>query len=137
MTMTELAAAATAYVAEAVNAYGLAVFTRAQDDAAGATVNLGHRILRRLFRRGDAPELEEAVRELDGNHDDEDLRAVVRVQLRKLLASDAELAQDLRRMLGEAGVRVTVGDRGVVTGVNEGIIQTGDGSAAFQDRRNG
>jgi hypothetical protein len=66
---------------------------------ADATLSLGRRILQRVFGRGQPPD---ALADLAANPADADLRAALRVALRKLLAEDSQAAAQVRNMLAEA-----------------------------------
>jgi hypothetical protein len=116
MNAVELADEATPYAMAAINAYGGAVLTRTEDEAAAAPVNLGRRILRRLVNGGDeaAARLESAITELVDAVNDEDVRDTLTARIMRLLASDDELAADIRGMLTSAGETVTAsGEHGV------------------------
>ena len=119
------------YVTAAVGAYGGAVLAKANDQAADATVGLGRRILQRIFGScavGDAPQ---PVADLAADPGDPGLQAALRVAIRKMLASDAELAGDLRGMLAGAGpVTVTAsGERSIAAQSITGVASTGDDAA--------
>jgi hypothetical protein len=75
----------------------------------------------------------ETAHDVAAHADDEDARAALRLQLKKLLADDAGLRQDLERLLREAerhGVTTVsiTGDRNIaVTGnIDRGTLITGD-----------
>ncbi len=76
----------------------------------------------------------EAVRDAAEAPDDDDARAALRLQLRKLLAGDEALVGDLRRLLDErpgAGSSMTVtarGERSIAVGgdVTDSRLVTGD-----------
>ena len=69
-----------------------------------------------------SPAASEAVDELAARPDDEDLRAVLRVQLKKLLEADPSLADEVARLNVTAS-----GDRSVAAGGDiSGTIVTGD-----------
>ena len=75
----------------------------------------------------------EAVKDFVARPDDEDCRAVLRVQLKKLLEADEALAEEVGRLIDEgrrAGVIVVAsGDRSVAAGGDVGgTIVTGDGN---------
>ena len=78
------------------------------------------------------PRLQEAVEEVVAAPKDEDAQAQLRLQLKKLLTNDAELARELESILqnaSNAGVTVIVsGDRSVGIGgnVSGSTIITGD-----------
>jgi hypothetical protein len=129
-----IAAAAVPYVAAAAGAYGAAVVARVREVAADATVGLGGRLLHRLLMRAEsAPAVEAAVLELAEDPADEDRLAALRLQIRKVLAADAELAADVAGMLLRAGGPVVAsGTRSVAMRDNAGIVQTGDASASWQ-----
>jgi hypothetical protein len=135
---TDLAATVVPYIAAAAGAYGTAVIDRVRDAAADATadatVSAGRRLLRRILRRDEsAMPVTEAVRDLVEDPADDDRVAALRLQLRKALAADPQLAADVTAIL--AGVATTAaGPRSVAVQQNSGIVQTGDGSAAWQGR---
>jgi len=102
-----LAGQVSPYVTAAVGAHGSTVLAKVNDEAAGATVGLGRRMLQRIFGSrggGDAPR---PVADLAADPSDPDLQAALRVAIRKVLAVDTELAGDLRAMLA-AEARVTI-----------------------------
>jgi hypothetical protein len=74
----------------------------------------------------------EAAQDVAQTPDDEDAQAALRVQLKKLLAEDQSLAEEVRRWLEQgkaAGITVTApGDRSVAIGgdVKGSTIVTGD-----------
>jgi len=130
-----VAATVAQLVAGLVAAYGAAVVSRVQDAAADATLGLGGRLLRRLLRQPEqAPAIEAAVQVVAEDPADEDRVAALRLQIRKALTADPQLAAELREMLQQQpGVSVTaVGERSVAVGHNSGIIQTGDNASARQ-----
>jgi hypothetical protein len=128
--VASVAAEVMPYITGAAAAYGAAVLGRAQDEAAGATVSLGKRLLRRIFGVHEGQgELPEALRDLAAEPDDPDAVAAVRLQIRKRLAVDPVLAADVQRML--ADTRVTVishGKRSVSAQVVNAPVVTGDNS---------
>lgn len=115
-------------VEAAVGAYGAGVLRRAEDTAADGTVRLGQRALARVFRRGAAPGVERAVRDLAeaGPTDADDAVASIRLELRKLLRRDPELEQDLAALLPATVRSVTI------AGDNKGIVSTGDNTTNIQ-----
>jgi hypothetical protein len=125
-----LAATAVPYVAAAVGAYGSSVLERLQDAAADATVGLGGRILTRLLGNQQLqPAIEGAVVELAEDTADEDRIAALRLQIRKALAADPQLAADIAEELRVAGPSVVAsGDRAVAAQYLNGIVVTGDGA---------
>jgi len=136
---TDLAAALVPYIAGAVGAYGTAVIEKVREEVADATadatVGAGRRILRRVLQRDDsAASVTEAVEDLAQDPTDEDRVAALRLQLRKAVAADAKLAGDLTALLPNGTVVTATGMRSVAAGEIPGIVQTGDGSAAWQGR---
>jgi hypothetical protein len=98
-----LAAEVTPYMSAAVGAYGGAVLARLRDDAAGATVSLGRRLLQRVF--GTKPEgdsLPGPLGDLVASPQDADALAAVRLAVRKALAADPLLEAEVRSMLTAA-----------------------------------
>lgn len=132
--MTSVAAAVVPYVSAAMGVYGAAVVARVQEAAADATVGVGGRLLRRLLGRAEsAPAMEAAAAELAQDPGDQDRVAGLRLQIRKALEADPQLMADLVEILSEAGATVTAaGERSVAVRDNRGIVQTGDGSTAWQ-----
>ncbi|MFE9168838.1 hypothetical protein ACFYNZ_04800 [Streptomyces kebangsaanensis] len=102
----QLAQEITPYIVTAVSAYGTAVFTRAEDAAADATVSFGQRLLSRLTGRGTAPSdlsneqeaVLSAANDLAMDLGDADLVAFLRLQIRRLLNADPELAAEIAAM---------------------------------------
>lgn len=129
-----LAAAAVPHVLAAIGAYGSAVASKVEEVTASATVSLGGRVLRRVLGRTEsAVAVQQAVDEVAELPGDADRVAVLRAELRRALQADAGLAADVAELLGEAGIAVTAsGPRSVAMRDNSGIVQTGDGSAAWQ-----
>jgi hypothetical protein len=87
------------YVTAAVGAYGSTVLAKVNDDAAGATLGLGRRMLQRIFGSRAPGNIPQPVADLAADPRDADLQAALRVAIRKVLAVDTELASDLRAML--------------------------------------
>jgi hypothetical protein len=83
---------------------------------------------------GGRPAAQEAARDLAAAPTDEDAQAALRVQLRKLLADDPALQQELSALLNASGQGTTTtnvnvsGDRSVGVGrdARGGTIITGD-----------
>ncbi len=128
--VTAVAAAVVPYVSAAVGAYGAAVVERVQEAAADSTVGLGGRVLQRLLgRRQSAAGVQEAVTDLAEDVTDEDRVAALRLQIRKALGADPQLAAEVRGLLAEAGVSVTAsGDRSIAAQTISGVAVTGDGA---------
>lgn len=121
-----LAADVTPYVSAAVVAYGGAVLARVRDDAADATVGLGHRMLLRIFgSRKDSEPLPGPLADLAANPGDEDALAAARLAIRKVLAADPALAAEVRSMLtGAPGIvqQVHAGRDAYTTGRDQTVI---------------
>lgn len=84
--------------------------------------------------------VKEAVQEVAAAPDDEDARAALRLQLKKILAEDESMAQEISEMQREmrrAGVNVAaIGERSVAIGgnVSGSNIMTGDQNGIRDDR---
>ncbi|MFH8569331.1 hypothetical protein [Streptomyces sp. NPDC017993] len=120
-------------VGAAVSAYGVAVLARAEDEAAGATVRLGQRLLDRL--RGSGPEpaaIDAAVTDLAQTDGDPDAVAALRLRIRQALVASPELFAELAALLPEppAGGAGGVAVGGSVTG----IVSTGHGATNIVNR---
>ncbi|HEX5200262.1 hypothetical protein ACFQS1_12550 [Paractinoplanes rhizophilus] len=120
------------YVTGAITAYGAATLDKVRqavvDEAADGTVSLGHRILNRILRRdASRPAIEGAIGDVAAGEDGSDV--ALKLQIRKALAADPELAREVAAMLTAGGVTITAsGERSVATQTNYGIISTGDNS---------
>lgn len=123
-----VATAAVPYVTAAVAAYGGAVLSRIQEAAADVTVDAGGRVLRRLLQRDEsAPAIEAAVRDLAADPADEDRLAALRLQIRKALAEDDQLAADISRIVNGATTTIIAsGKRSVAAHTITGPVVTGD-----------
>ena len=98
-----LVADATPYVTAAVSAYGGAVLAKVRDDAAGATVGVGRRLLQRVFgRREEGEPLPAPLAALAADPADADAAAVVRWAIRQALETDATMLEEVRVMLASA-----------------------------------
>lgn len=87
-------------VGAAVGAYGVSVLSRAEDQAADATVRLGQRLLDRILRRTpDRAPIEAAVTDLAATAGDPDALAALRLRLRGLLEENPSLAAELAALL--------------------------------------
>ncbi|REK90825.1 hypothetical protein DY245_08035 [Streptomyces inhibens] len=123
-------------VGAAVGAYGVNVLSRAEDQAADATVRLGQRLLDRILRRTpDRAPIEAAVTTLATTDGDPDALAALRLQIRGVLAADPSLVTELAALLPEQPAARADGTRGVaVTGNVPGIVSTGDAAINIQRR---
>jgi hypothetical protein len=114
-------------VGAAAGAYGQAVLTAAEDEAASGTVRLGQRLLAVLrHRAGNRLRVEAAVLDAAAHPGDPDFRAGLRAQVREALGADPGLAAEVTALLAAGGVTIAAGDRAVAVGRNDGIISTGD-----------
>lgn len=136
--LVQLASETMPYVTAAASAYGGAVLTKAKDEAAGATVDLGRRVLQKIFgKREPDEEVPEALADVIEDPADADNQAALRKAIRKALEAQESVATDVRTMLAE----VHVGDHSnVVTGSHiEGhniqIGQVGGGVHINDERR--
>ncbi|MER6977068.1 hypothetical protein [Streptomyces carpinensis] len=119
-------------ISAAMSAYGVAVLTQAEDAAAGATVNLGRRILQRVWHHRDEPQrdaLETDVREAAAESENADAQAVLRQAVRRTLREYPELLEELAELLPRPepqSVSIEVSGQGSVvnTGTNHGTMST-------------
>jgi hypothetical protein len=131
-TINQISGTVVPYIATAASAYGVAVVNKVRDEAADATaeasVGLGRRLLHRLLRRQEsAPAIETAVTDLAADPTDEDLLATLRVQVRKALTNDHDLAEEVSKMLDDGGVSITAAaDRSIAAHTISGVASTGD-----------
>jgi hypothetical protein len=129
--LVPLAAQAMPYMTAAAGAYGTAVLVKAKGEAADATVNLGRRLLQRIFgteNKGDR--LPEPLQDLIANPEDPDVAAALRLQIRKLLAADPKLEAEIRSMLVPVGTSITAsGERSIAAHTISGTASTGDNAA--------
>ncbi|MFC9842204.1 hypothetical protein ACFWFF_28300 [Streptomyces sp. NPDC060223] len=121
------------YIVAAVQSFGAAVLTRVNDAGAEASVSLGQRIIQRILRRDAADRSEEetavatAVDDLVGAPDDSDLQAALRVQIKKALVADPELATAVGELAQRGGISIIAsGERAVAAHTIHGNIHTGD-----------
>ncbi|MFE4016819.1 hypothetical protein ACFXPZ_05185 [Streptomyces sp. NPDC059101] len=118
----------------AVAVYGAAVLQRVEDEAAGATVRLGQRLLARI--RGGAADptaIDGAVTDLAADPDDPDALAALRLQIRRALAADPALVDEIAALLPVSGPAQSSGAGSVaVSGNVSGIVSTGDGAMNIQ-----
>ena len=79
----------------------------------------------------------EAAQDAATHPDDEDTLAALRLQLKKLLAEDQALAQELARLLEQTVI--ASGDRSVAIGgnVSGSVIVTGDGNIVTPQQKRG
>jgi hypothetical protein len=120
------------YVTAAVSAYGGAVLAKARDQAADATVGTGRRILQRIFcTRAAGDDVPQVVAELAADPKDPDLRAALRVEIRRLLGGDAQMAADVREILASVPVisATASGERSIAAQSISGVAVTGDNAA--------
>ncbi|GAA2049410.1 hypothetical protein GCM10009839_64180 [Catenulispora yoronensis] len=87
-------------IGSAVVAYGAGVLTRVEDESAKATVRLGQRLLARILHRApNRASVEAAVTDLAAVPEDVDALGALRLQIRKVLAGDAELVAELSALM--------------------------------------
>jgi len=96
--VTQIAAAVAAYATAAVAAYGAKLQDAAAGHASNATVDLGHRLLSRILRREPSRQvIESALADVAAEEDGSEV--ALRLQLRKVLTADPELAREVAMML--------------------------------------
>ncbi|GLY99231.1 hypothetical protein [Actinoplanes sp. NBRC 103695] len=130
--LTQTAAAVMPYITAAVTAYGVTTLDKVRDavvdKASNATVGVGHRLLNRILGRAESQQaIEGAI--LDVAAGEEDSGAALKLQIRKALAADSDLARDVAQMLPVGTVHNEAsGTRSIAIGTNSGIANTGDGA---------
>jgi hypothetical protein len=126
----QLLDAAWPYLTTVLRTYGAALVQRVTDQSADvtadATVSIGRRLWRRLFNSASSDAMQLAVQEAGEHPGDEDYLAGLRLQVKKTLAGDEELATELAQLLAAGGASIAAGERSVVVRTNSGIISTGD-----------
>ncbi|MEV4532541.1 hypothetical protein AB0J82_01765 [Asanoa sp. NPDC049518] len=134
----DLATTVVPYLTAAAAAYGTAVLDRVRDSAADATadasVGLGRRLLSRILgRQESADAVSEAVQDIVADPADPDRVSALRLQIRKALVADPQLASDVAHLVARSGVAINAtGEGAVAVQHNSGIVQTGRGSHASQ-----
>ena len=94
---------ATPYLTAAAGAYGTAVLVKARDQAAGATVGLGRRLLQRVFgqKKPDEP-LPAPLAAFVAAPGDPDVLGAVRLAIRQCLEADTAMLAEFRQLLAGA-----------------------------------
>ena len=101
------------YLAAALGAYGTAVLTRGEGAVADAAIGAGQRALQRIFgRREGRDELPAVLAEVIEDPDDADYLAVLELEIRRIVESDAAMQADIRAILRDVSPVVTVTQRG-------------------------
>jgi hypothetical protein len=137
MDIATVAAQVMPYLTAAIGAYGTAVWTKTQDVAAEETVSLGRRLLNRLGARKESrAALEAAVAEVVRAPDDDDFTAALRGQVKKALAAEPGLAEEIVAMLNASPVVAGPGSQ-VVSGSHIGGDSIQIGTAHDVDIRRG
>ncbi|MBO3745126.1 hypothetical protein J5X84_03530 [Streptosporangiaceae bacterium NEAU-GS5] len=138
--IVQLVADLSPYVTGAVAAYGSAVLSRIEDDAADASVAWGRRILQRIFGTADPDAAPDPIRELAEDPNSADLQAALRVTILRSLREDADLAEEIRRMARDARSETNAGrDAFNITATASGQAQQavqGKGTQENTFRRN-
>jgi len=130
----DLVAAVLPYLTTLATAYGTAVLDQVRNEAADATTEATVGAGRRLLRRLRAGPVGEAVVKVGAEPGNPHRVTVLRMQLQDAFAADPEMAAEFTTLLTQAPPLTASGPRAVVVGNNEGIVQTGDGSSAWQQR---
>jgi hypothetical protein len=101
--VASMAAEMTPYVSAAMAAYGGAVLAKVRDDTADATVSMGRRLIQKVFgHHGEHVPLPTPLADLAADPADQDALAAARLMIRKALAADPVLADEIRHMLAAA-----------------------------------
>ena len=106
--------------------------SKAEDNAADATVNVGRGLLLRVFGHKDPQLLPPAVAKVIANPADSDYLAALRVAIRDVLENNAQVLAEVREILAEAKPAVTSGKQEARVdggGVAEDITAGGDVSS--------
>ncbi|WP_430496836.1 hypothetical protein ACQRWP_19985 [Micromonospora trifolii] len=128
--VAQTAAAVMPYVTAAVTTYGMSTLDRVRDTVvektSDATVGVGHRLLNRILGREESRQaIEGAV--IDVAAGEEDSAAALKLQIRKALAADPELAREVTAMLPAGSVHVEAsGERSIAIDNNSGVASTGE-----------
>lgn len=94
---------ASPYLTAAAAAYGLKVLEDVRDDAAAGTVELGRRLLRRVFGRKEQGEpLPPALVQVVSAPEDADALGALRLEIRQHLAASEDMLSDVRDLLASA-----------------------------------
>jgi hypothetical protein len=126
----QIAATAGPYVTAAIATYGMNTLDKVRDTlvdhASDTTVSIGHRLLNRILGREESRSAIEAA-VIDVANGEEDGESALRLQLRKALTSDLDLAKDVAGILPTGSPRFeALGDRSIAIQNNSGIASTGD-----------
>jgi hypothetical protein len=105
--VAELVASSTPYFTAAIGAYGTAVLTKVQGDAADATVNIGQRLLQRVFGvRKEHEALPAPLAQAVGAPGDADALGALRLAIRAALEADPAMLDEVRGILASGQVTV-------------------------------
>ncbi|WP_271216013.1 hypothetical protein [Streptosporangium carneum] len=127
MDIAQLADQIVPYAAAALGAYGTGAIAKIGENTTDGAASIGRRLVIRIFGEKPSEQAQEALDDLSGAPGDPDLRAVLRVQIRKALAADPVLAREVAEMVRSSGV-VASGERSVAAHEISGIVVTGDGA---------
>lgn len=95
-----LATQASPYLSAAAAAYGMKVLEDIRDDAASGTVDLGRRLLQRVFgRKKHGEPLPAPLAQVVSSPEDSDALSALRLEIRQKLAADAGMLSDVRKIL--------------------------------------
>jgi hypothetical protein len=87
-------------VKPAIDAYGTGALVRDEQKGSPAAAERGREILQEIYWRDkNVPPLESAVTDFAAGPRDEDAAAGLRLEIKKVLASDGALASDIAKML--------------------------------------
>jgi hypothetical protein len=133
--VAQTAAAVVPYVTAVASAYGARTLEKLReqvlDQASDATVELGRRLLNRIFGQEESrAAIEGALVEVGSAPGDEDAVASLRLQIRKALAADPVLAAEVAQMV-QSGPAVSAGDHGVAAGGDISLSATSGGVASW------
>ncbi|WP_435588183.1 hypothetical protein [Micromonospora aurantiaca (nom. illeg.)] len=137
--VAQTAAAVMPYATAVVAAYGKDTVDKVRDAfvdrASDATVGLGHRLLNRILRREQSREVIEGAI-VDLANGEEDSEAALRLQIRKALAADPELAGEVADLVSTTTHNEASGAGAIATGTNRGIASTGNNAVNIGAQHN-
>jgi hypothetical protein len=126
----EVAGAVVPFLSAAAGAYGSAVVEKVREEgteaAADATVAVGRRLLGRFLRSSRSTQVAAVVTELGENPGDDAFMTAVFAQVKRALAEDAGLAEEVSAIVAGAPVS---GGRFVVTVTGSTGVQVGNNNA--------
>lgn len=100
--IAEIVTNATPYVTAALGTYGGAVLSKTRDKGTSKAVDVGARLLERVFGQKEGEPVPEAVADVVTHPGDDEFLTALKVTIRKILEHDAAMLADVRSILAEA-----------------------------------